>query len=82
MATFTVHHRERHAAAILQDADAVEFVREGFSWVAFALPLLWFVAHGLWLVLALYLAAVGALTYAGNLAGLSEFAAACAIWPS
>jgi hypothetical protein len=73
MATFTVHHRDRAAAAILADADRLEFVREGFSWTAAILPLVWFAAHGLWLVLMAYVAAVVAMSYAGALAGASGF---------
>lgn len=73
MATFTVHHRDRAAAAILAAADRLEFVREGFSWTAAVLPLVWFAAHGLWLVLVAYMAVVGAISYAGELAGASGF---------
>lgn len=65
MRVWTVHARrpaeappgvEHRRAAPRPAAAEPVLVREGFSWLAFLFSGLWFLAHGMWLVLALYLA--------------------------
>ncbi|WP_337875138.1 DUF2628 domain-containing protein [Elioraea sp.] len=47
MRIWTVHVRPGHETIL---------VREGFAWLAFLFPVLWFLAHRMWLVVVLYLA--------------------------
>lgn len=47
MRVWTVHVRPGHETVL---------VREGFAWLAFLAPPLWFLANRMWLVLVLYLA--------------------------
>lgn len=55
------------------DAEAgVRFVRDGFSWAAFLVPLVWFIWYRLWRALAIYLVAVIALSLLGYALGLPE----------
>jgi hypothetical protein len=66
MRVWTVHARrpaEAEAAEVEQRRTAPRpvvaepvLVREGFSWLAFLFSGLWFLAHGMWLVLAIYIA--------------------------
>lgn len=52
MKSFTVHEK-----AALEDADArLVFVREGFSWFALALPVLWLIYHRAWIAAPVYAA--------------------------
>jgi hypothetical protein len=51
MAWWTAHNKKGRGA------DDVVFVREGFSWWAFALPLLWLAAKGMWVVLIIAVSA-------------------------
>ncbi|MGF7158606.1 hypothetical protein FHS85_000216 [Rhodoligotrophos appendicifer] len=67
MKTFTVHHRERNPEAILADPDGLEVVKEGFSWPAFFIPLLWLIYKRMWLVLVLFLVVNAALAVIGVL---------------
>ncbi|MDP9139067.1 MAG: DUF2628 domain-containing protein [Pseudomonadota bacterium] len=66
MRHYTVHVRPE------ADPDDVRFVKDGFSWPAFFVPVVWLVvkAHWLWLVLYLLASAlIGAVVSAGNLTG-------------
>lgn len=47
MRVWTVHVRPGHETIL---------VREGFAWLAFLFPALWFLANRMWLVVVLYLA--------------------------
>lgn len=51
MRVWTVHLRQGHETIL---------VREGFAWLAFLFPAVWFLVNRMWLVLVLYLA-LGAL---------------------
>jgi len=57
---FTVHERPDPALDRLDRAEALVFVKDGFSWGAFLLGPLWLAGNGLWLGLFGYLALVGA----------------------
>ena len=61
MQVYTVHEPQRLAESLEARADALVFVREGFSPAAFVLGPLWLVAKRLWLPLAGYVAALIAL---------------------
>jgi hypothetical protein len=54
MKSYTVHRKRRTIGQPNAEADATVFVREGFSWPALLVPLLWAVYHRLWLVLLGY----------------------------
>ncbi|MBA5778864.1 DUF2628 domain-containing protein [Stappia sp. F7233] len=45
----------------IRDADRTVFIKDGFSWPALLLPIIWLLWHRLWLVLLGYLAAAVAL---------------------
>lgn len=70
MVTYTVHESPDPAADRIDRADALEFVKDGFSWVTALFPPIGFIAERLWLALALYVAAVAALGAAGNAVGV------------
>jgi hypothetical protein len=53
MPLWTVHSKVEGPAAIRAGANDVRFVREGFNWPAFLVPLLWLVVKGMWIVLLL-----------------------------
>jgi hypothetical protein len=59
-------HRPPHAPR-----DRALFVKEGFSWPAFLVPVVWLVVKRLWLPLALYVLAVVVLSVAASAAGLT-----------
>lgn len=59
---FTVHERPDPARDRLERAEALVFIKDGFSWSAFLLGPLWLAGNGLWLALVGYLALVGAVT--------------------
>ena len=66
MRHYTVHVRSD------ADPDDVRFVKDGFNWPAFFLPVVWLVMKAEWLWLVLYLLAIallGAVVSAGNLTG-------------
>lgn len=52
-----------------EDADRIVFIKDGFSWPALILPILWILWHRLWLVLLGYLAAAVAVEAAALTAG-------------
>ena len=56
MALWTVHSKVDEPASIRARADEVRFVREGFNWPAFLVPLIWLVVKGMWIVLILAIA--------------------------
>lgn len=45
----------------LTDAERVAFIKDGFSWPALFVPVLWAIYHRLWLVLVLLIAAIVAI---------------------
>jgi len=73
MPLWTVHSKVADPALIRRRADEVRFVREGFSWPAFLIPLLWLVVKGMWIVLMLALAAEIAIIALGAALKLPDF---------
>jgi Protein of unknown function (DUF2628) len=55
MIVFTVHEKPDPPADRIDRAEKLEFIRDGFTPLAAALPPLWMVMNGLWIVLLLYL---------------------------
>lgn len=72
MMTFTVHEPPSVPADRLERAEALAFVREGFTWSAAFLTPFWMIANRLWLPLIAYLAAVGLLEAGLWAAGVSH----------
>ncbi|MEO1695495.1 MAG: DUF2628 domain-containing protein, partial [Pseudomonadota bacterium] len=59
MKSYTIHEKPDPPLERLDRSEALEFVKDGFSIFAFAVPPIWMIANRLWLVLFLY-----AVTYA------------------
>ena len=51
MRVYTVHEPPNPPAGLLERAERLVFVREGFSWAAALFGPLWMLAHRMWLVL-------------------------------
>ena len=62
--SFTVHEPGNVPDDMLERADGVIFVKDGFSWLASAVPPIWCIVNGLWLVFFGYLVAAAALGFA------------------
>ena len=69
MKVYTVLSPSPAGSADPADPRSVVVVKEGFSWPAFYLPVLWPLYQRLWLVLIVYLAVMAGLAAAGELAG-------------
>ena len=67
MAIYTVHAPRGVHAASGDAAERVVFVRDGFAWLALVFPLLWMLAHRMWLAFLGVLALSVALGLAGEL---------------
>jgi hypothetical protein len=63
MATYSVFEPAMHGDNAARHADRYFFLRERFNFAAFLFGPLWMIWRRLWLVLLLYVAAVGALEY-------------------
>lgn len=55
MIAFTVHEPPNPPSDRIERAERLEFVRDGFSWLAAVIPPLWMVLNKLWVVLLGYL---------------------------
>jgi hypothetical protein len=69
MRSYTVHRRRRTLGNPEAEAEATVFVRDGFSWPAFVVPVLWALYHRLWLVLVGYAVIAAGLNFAVTAAG-------------
>lgn len=58
MSTFTVHEPPNPPADRIDRADALLFVKDGFSWLTALFPLLGFIAQSLWLPAVAYVVIV------------------------
>jgi hypothetical protein len=60
VAVYSVYEPPNVAPGLIERADRLAFVKEGFSWPAFFVPLLWLIYYRMWiefiLLLAIYLA--------------------------
>jgi hypothetical protein len=59
--------------------DDLEFVREGFSWAAFAFTVFWPLYYGMWLVFVIVVILSLSLSFAMSVVGLSDFGRS-AVW--
>jgi hypothetical protein len=74
MAVYTVHEPLRqNGDALARHGAQVVFVRDAFSWAAFLFGPFWMLRHRMWLVLAIYLAAVLLLGVAADFVGGSAW---------
>lgn len=69
MPMFTVHEPRSRGRGALDQADRMVFVKDGFNWAAFVVPLVWLLAKRQWLALILVLALVAVLNVALFLIG-------------
>ena len=56
MTAFAVYEPPREAPGLLERADNLAFVKDGFSWPALFVPLLWLIYHRMWIELVVLLA--------------------------
>jgi hypothetical protein len=69
---YTVHEPADPPADRVDRAEALRFVREGFSWAAALFAPLWMIVRGLWLALVIYVIGVVALSALASATGLSD----------
>lgn len=72
MRVYTVHESRDPPSDRLDRAEALRFVRDGFSWPAALFTPLWLLMRGFWLALIVYLIVATALAGGGWLLGLDE----------
>lgn len=68
----TVHEPPNPPRSRVLRAERLEFVREGFSWVAALLAPIWMLAHRMWLALVAYILVVAAINVALPAAGVTS----------
>lgn len=74
MKVYTVHHRQEATGSLTGLGEDAVLVKDGFSWPAFFVPLIWLVYKRMWIVLAFCLAATAGLTLLGQSAVVPETA--------
>ena len=74
MRIYTVHHRQEASGSLTGLGEDAILVKEGFSWPAFLVPLIWLVYKRMWIVLAFYIAATAGLTMLAQSAVVAETA--------
>ena len=62
MKVYTVHYRQEASGSLIGLGEDAILVKEGFSWPAFLVPLIWLAYKRMWIVLAFYVAAAAGLT--------------------
>lgn len=72
MTSYTVHEPPQPSIDELQKVDRIQFVKNGFSWLALLFPFLWTIYHRMWLVLVCFAVMMTALQGAALLIGASE----------
>ncbi len=72
MRVYTVHESADPPADRIDRAEALRFVRDGFTWTAALFAPLWMIARGLWFALIHYLIGVAVLAALSVALGLSD----------
>lgn len=72
MRVYTVHEPADPPADRIDRAEALRFVREGFSWMAFLFAPLWMIVRGLWLALLVYIVGIVGLGLLARTLGLGD----------
>ncbi len=67
MTVYSVYEPASGAPNIEARAEALQFVKEGFSWPAFFVPALWLIYCRMWIELILFIVIFGALQWAFGL---------------
>ena len=67
MAVYSVYEPPKAPADIALRAEALAFVKEGFSWIALFVPALWLIYHRMWIELAIFIAIFAVLPFAFGL---------------
>lgn len=75
MRTYTVHHTDNDPRTVVDLADDTVFVKDGFSWPAFLIPMLWLIYRGMWFVLLGYIAVLIATSTLMGLLGVDDLTA-------
>lgn len=68
MKLFTVHAPPDGSSDLAERAERMAFVKEGFSWPALFVPLIWLLWHRMWWAVLGWLAAAAVIAVAGELA--------------
>jgi hypothetical protein len=76
---FTVHEPPNGPANRLDSAERLVFVKDGFSWLAAAVPPLWLLWKRMWLEFAIYAGATGLLVWLLTTAGATNISNAILI---
>jgi hypothetical protein len=63
VAVYSVYEPPKLAPDLIERADRLAFVKEGFSWPAFFVPLLWLIYYRMWIEFILLLAVYAALQW-------------------
>ena len=61
MTVYSVYEPSSEVADLTLRADRLAFVKEGFSWIAFLVPVLWLFFYRMWLELIVFLVGFAAL---------------------
>ena len=72
MKAFTIHEPPEPPAERFDRAEALVFVKDGFSWPAFFFAPIWMLLNNLWLGLACYLVLAAGLAAGADFLGLGE----------
>jgi hypothetical protein len=67
VAVYSVYEPPKAPADIALRAEALAFVKEGFSWPALFVPALWLIYHRMWIELVVFLAIFAVLPFAFGL---------------
>lgn len=78
MITCSVHEPPPSSDTLVERAERITFVKEGFAWWAFLTPVLWLIYHRMWLVLLGFVGVVVAVNLIVELLSLGDTAAALA----
>lgn len=54
MKSYTIHEAPEPSVNTMDKADRIEFVREGFAWLALFFPIVWMIYYRMWIVLAVF----------------------------
>ena len=80
MTIYTVHVPPARGSRAGSDPMRAVFVKEGFCWPAFVVPLPWLVLRGMWIAAAFYVIAIAAAVYVAREPGLQPLAVGIAVF--
>ncbi|MGC4101807.1 DUF2628 domain-containing protein [Ferruginibacter sp.] len=72
MKTYTVHEPPNAPANVVDRAEHMVFVKDGFSWAALIFGPIWLLAKRLWLAFVVYMALATVISLAFEAAGVGE----------